>query len=151
MKIATLLISSIMFLLTTQRLPIPDCVDYTCTCVSKDVRFIIKPICPNKAVNACYAKTTCKKQSDGKCDYTRTPAVNRCLALANGTGSSCMKTGCSGQICASHNVITTCDWRPEFACFKTAQCKIQAKTGQCGFTMTSQLLACLSGKGISQI
>ncbi len=54
----------------------------------------------------------------------------------------CIKTGCSGQVCADENVITTCEWRPEYACYKKARCERQAD-GKCGFTKTPELLSCL--------
>lgn len=57
----------------------------------------------------------------------------------------CFKTGCGNQVCADHNVITTCEWRPEYACYQKAACERQ-KNGDCGFTMTPELKACLAGK-----
>jgi hypothetical protein len=54
----------------------------------------------------------------------------------------CMKTGCSGQVCSDEEVITTCEFRPEYECYKKAACERQ-KNGQCGFTQTPELLACL--------
>jgi hypothetical protein len=58
------------------------------------------------------------------------------------TTKSCIKTGCSGQVCADTEVITTCEWRPEYACYKRARCERQSD-GKCGFTMTPELRACL--------
>ena len=55
---------------------------------------------------------------------------------------ACSKQGCSGQICADHSVITTCEFRPEFACFHSATCARQAD-GNCGWTQTPALTACL--------
>ncbi|PON12673.1 hypothetical protein C2W62_38395 [Candidatus Entotheonella serta] len=54
----------------------------------------------------------------------------------------CQSTGCSGQICAETAVMTTCEWRAEYACYQTAVCKQQAN-GQCGWTETPELLECL--------
>jgi len=54
----------------------------------------------------------------------------------------CMKTGCSSQVCADKEVITTCEYRTEYDCYKTAACERQ-KNGECGFTMTPELAACL--------
>ena len=56
--------------------------------------------------------------------------------------AQCRATGCSSQVCADQDVITTCEFRPEFDCFRTAQCERQADN-QCGWTMTSELQACL--------
>jgi len=57
--------------------------------------------------------------------------------------AQCRATGCSGQVCADQDVITTCEFRPEFACYRNARCERQAG-GQCGWTMTPELQACLS-------
>ena len=54
----------------------------------------------------------------------------------------CMKTGCSGQVCSDHEVITTCEYRTEYECYKKAACERQAN-GDCGFTQTPELTACL--------
>jgi len=59
------------------------------------------------------------------------------------TSSGCVVTGCSGQICASEKQITTCEFKPEYACYKTATCEKQA-SGGCGWTSTPELAACLS-------
>jgi hypothetical protein len=59
------------------------------------------------------------------------------------TKKSCIKTGCSGQVCSDTEVITTCEWRPEYACYKRARCERQAD-GKCGFTRTAELTACLA-------
>jgi len=54
----------------------------------------------------------------------------------------CMKTGCSGQVCSDKEVITTCEFRAEYECYKKAACERQAN-GDCGWTQTSELTACL--------
>jgi hypothetical protein len=57
----------------------------------------------------------------------------------------CIKTGCSSQVCSDHTVMTTCEWRAEYACYQKASCARQAD-GNCGFTPTRELSACLTGK-----
>jgi len=57
--------------------------------------------------------------------------------------AQCRVTGCSSQVCADQDVITTCEFRPEFACYTNAVCERQADN-QCGWTMTSELQACLA-------
>jgi hypothetical protein len=57
----------------------------------------------------------------------------------------CIKTGCSNQVCSDHTVMTTCEWRAEYACYQKATCARQAD-GNCGFTPTRELTACLPGK-----
>jgi hypothetical protein len=61
---------------------------------------------------------------------------------ASGASKPCMRTGCSAQICADKEVITTCEYRTEYDCYKKAACERQ-KNGECGFTMTPELAACL--------
>jgi hypothetical protein len=63
--------------------------------------------------------------------------------LGSKTNKACIRTGCSGQVCADTEVITTCEWRPEYACYKGSRCERQAD-GKCGFTMTPELKACLA-------
>lgn len=57
-------------------------------------------------------------------------------------GDGCIVTGCSGQVCAEEEVITTCEFRPEYACYKDAVCERQAN-GECGWTETEKLRRCL--------
>lgn len=58
----------------------------------------------------------------------------------------CMIGGCSGQLCVEKtdgNVASTCMFNPQYACYKTAECKRQT-SGQCGWTKTPTLAACLA-------
>ena len=54
----------------------------------------------------------------------------------------CIKTGCSSQVCSDKEVITTCEWRREYECYRSARCERQA-SGECGFTPSRELTACL--------
>jgi hypothetical protein len=60
----------------------------------------------------------------------------------SGSLKPCMKTGCSGQVCSDKEVITTCEYKTEYECYKKAACERQAN-GDCGFTPTPELTACL--------
>lgn len=56
----------------------------------------------------------------------------------------CYVGGCSGQICSENpDAVSTCEYRSEYACYQKATCERQA-SGQCGWTMTSELKACLA-------
>jgi len=55
----------------------------------------------------------------------------------------CIKTGCSSQICADETVMSTCEYKAEYACYKKATCERQAD-GNCGFTKTKELTSCLA-------
>lgn len=55
----------------------------------------------------------------------------------------CVISGCSGEICADEERISTCIYKPEFACYKQATCELQADN-RCGWTQTPELKACLT-------
>lgn len=59
------------------------------------------------------------------------------------TQKECIVTGCSGQVCADEEVITTCEFKPQYACFRTAKCERQSD-GKCDWTMTEELATCLA-------
>ena len=54
----------------------------------------------------------------------------------------CKKTGCSSQVCSDQDVVTSCEWRTEYECYRKAACERQ-RNGECGFTQTPELAACL--------
>ncbi len=60
--------------------------------------------------------------------------------------AGCAVAGCSGQICTdadrARDLVTTCEYRAEYGCYKTARCERQA-SGACGWTETAELAACL--------
>lgn len=64
----------------------------------------------------------------------------------SGNADTCVVTGCSGQICAESEMMSTCEYRAEYACYKTAKCEKQS-SGQCGWSQTSELSVCLAGGG----
>lgn len=85
-----------------------------------------------------------------RCAAMRCTASSHC-ALLNGSptcapntpvANPCIKTGCSGEICADSSQASICIVRPEYACYQQAECKRQSN-GQCGFTKTATLTACL--------
>lgn len=55
----------------------------------------------------------------------------------------CIKTGCSNQICAEEAVVSTCEFRMEYECYKKATCERQ-QDGNCGFTKTPELDSCIT-------
>ena len=58
--------------------------------------------------------------------------------------NGCVKGGCSGTVCAEpgNEVVTTCEFKPEYACYRDASCERQGD-GHCGWTQTPRLTACL--------
>ena len=61
--------------------------------------------------------------------------------------NECAIAGCSGELCVSadeaDDIFTICIYRPEYACYREASCELQAN-GKCGWTQTTELLACLA-------
>ncbi|MBY0538117.1 hypothetical protein K2P47_01815 [Patescibacteria group bacterium] len=59
---------------------------------------------------------------------------------------ACVVGGCSSQLCGEASemdgMVTTCEYREEYACYQTAKCERQA-TGKCGWTETPELLQCI--------
>jgi hypothetical protein len=66
-------------------------------------------------------------------------------ASAKPVGGGCKPTGCSSEVCADTDMITACVYLPKYACYKDAKCERQ-KDGQCGWTPTAALTACLKAK-----
>jgi len=57
----------------------------------------------------------------------------------------CIRAGCSGTICVDEKdepIITTCEFRPEYACYREAICERQ-ENEECGWTQTTELTECL--------
>jgi hypothetical protein len=60
----------------------------------------------------------------------------------------CHRGGCSNHVCADEpGVVTTCEWRDEYACYQQATCARQPN-GQCGFTPSQALTDCLADAGV---
>lgn len=59
------------------------------------------------------------------------------------TQVTCKKTGCSGELCSSEEMFSTCTWKNAYACYSPAVCEYQISTGECGFTNTTTLATCL--------
>jgi len=74
----------------------------------------------------------------------RIPVVFRNFTSGTTTTlTPCFATGCSGQVCSDREVVTTCEFRPEYACYRQAKCERQANN-QCGWTQTTALRSCLN-------
>lgn len=60
--------------------------------------------------------------------------------------AACQPAGCSGQLCVNvdkaSDLVTTCEFLAEYACYKTAKCERQSD-GNCGWTQNTALSACL--------
>ena len=58
--------------------------------------------------------------------------------------TTCKVGGCSGQLCVGPGDpdVSTCEWREEYGCYRTASCEPQAD-GRCGWTPSDELLRCV--------
>jgi hypothetical protein len=99
---------------------------------------------PNAAIPAI-----CQLCDDGSCAGVvceNGEWVMRCAGQSGG----CARGGCSSQLCVEASqaggIVSTCEWRDEYACYQAAPCERQAD-GQCGHTQTPELLSCLGGSG----
>jgi hypothetical protein len=98
--------------------------------------------CVLRPQDQCYEGATCERQPDGVCAWTPTPALEACLARFDPVKPTCFATGCSGEVCADEPVASTCEFLPEFECYRDASCERQPD-GPCGWTPTPALEECL--------
>ncbi len=90
--------------------------------------------------------------------FVRTGSPSTGSGSSSGGGAvatkECVVSGCSGQICAEEEMVSTCEYRPEYTCYKTASCERQ-QDGSCGWTQTAVLTFCLQAsvltKGNAQV
>lgn len=62
--------------------------------------------------------------------------------------TTCMRTGCSAQVCAAAPVFTTCEYRDWYQCFDLATCGASAD-GECGWQGNAAFEACMAAHGAS--
>lgn len=92
-----------------------------------------QPECPG-------VKSTCH---DGSCLFPK------CLDLPApecAKDSDCEVGGCSGQVCAKggKRIITTCEYRPEYACYKFTDCA--CVDNKCKWVEKQEFVRCLNEK-----
>ncbi len=97
-----------------------------------------------------YNKFSC---SDNKCVenvFIADPCLNHYLENEKcNSGSDCVTGGCSGQICGKkgsvENIITTCEFKEEYACLKETQCACIAN--KCVWEQTKEYKDCMAKYG----
>lgn len=102
-------------------------------------------LCGGHAVGDSFPST------DGCNTCTCTQSGIACTKMAcSPPRDGCKVAGCSGQLCVEQedDGISTCEYREEYACYKTATCERQTN-GQCGWTQTAALRRCLGGSASS--
>lgn len=95
--------------------------------------------------NAYPQATSTAQGSSGTQPTTPAPVVT---PTPPGGKLACIRGGCSGQVCVEERadgdgLVTTCEYRAEYACYNSARCERQV-TGTCGWTSTPELSACLA-------
>ncbi len=69
--------------------------------------------------------------------------TNQDAPVVTNPPGKCYVGGCSSQLCSDQSdMVSTCEFREEYACYQGATCERQT-SGQCGWTATSELQACL--------
>jgi hypothetical protein len=76
-------------------------------------------------------------------DELRVPVIFEQARVGVEARDNCVITGCSGQLCAEQEAISTCEWQPKYACYREAVCERQ-QDGLCGWTQTPTLATCLA-------
>ena len=68
------------------------------------------------------------------------------LIIAPTNVITCVPAGCSQELCmektAANDTVSICLWSDKYACYQSAECKVQA-SGKCGWTQTQELKSCL--------
>lgn len=118
----------------------PDAAELVCACDGRTY------------TNACFAHLRgLSIRAEGACPDAPTPVGLEDPGDPTPTGAEnaeagegCMRTGCSGEICAreGNEQQSTCEMRPEYACLEKARCELQPG-GDCGWTGTPDFDACM--------
>jgi hypothetical protein len=78
------------------------------------------------------------------------PAFNSSPVEEKPVAAKCYVGGCSGQICSDQEgLVSTCEFKPEYSCYQQSKCERQSN-GQCGWTPTAGLQACLANPPTSR-
>ncbi len=72
------------------------------------------------------------------------PAVTTAEAGTCGSDADCHRTGCSGEVCSDRDMLTSCLWRPEYACYGEPFARCACGAGACGWAPDPSLTACLA-------
>ncbi len=114
------------------RAPCPQQVCRAGECVEPEAECHVDSDCPRRVC----VRAPCPQQ------------VCRDNACVEPPPAACVRGGCSSQLCIEEGSggISTCEWRPEYACYQRATCERQA-SGACGFTPSAELTACLANPG----
>lgn len=99
----------------------------------------------------CGAGASCTAGSKDCLPCASCPSCAMCCGMceADPAPSTCAPTGCSGQICASEPMFTTCEWNPVYACYSLAKCGNTGPDGACAWSGGADFDACLGTGGLA--
>ena len=69
-----------------------------------------------------------------------------CKRCVEDDSTTCLVGGCSGQLCYDPNTdsgISTCEFKPEYACYADANCGPYGPAGSCAWEQTDALTTCI--------
>lgn len=90
----------------------------------------------------CESKQKCLRTWEEECPSTEPASVKECI-----TDDDCVTGGCSGTVCQSKDaepIFTTCEYLPEYACYKEINCG--CVEGRCEWEKTSDFDRCVKEK-----
>lgn len=105
----------------------------------------------------CWTEMAARKNDSSLCANVADAAKKGyCLSLISqnaskdecGNDSGCFTAGCSGQLCVPESgkgIITTCEYRPEYACLNLTRCGCSA--GKCAWEQNANYSQCLADVG----
>jgi len=130
------------------------CCGNTCRCAdgSEPVACFANPC---DVTPACEEAAVCEANYCGGCNAEFYDESGRAVCEPEppekaecSSDADCFQTGCSGQICAAEERLTTCEFREEFACFQDpAITTCGCEDGRCAFAATPELDACVAALG----
>ncbi len=107
--------------------------------------------------NECTWQSNCREfrpQENGRYSFTGTFNYDRFgskLVVDSFQAADCQRAGCSSQVCANTaNVITTCEFRPEYQCYADQYCQAQ-RNGHCGWSQDPALLMCIDSHRVMRL
>lgn len=74
---------------------------------------------------------------------TSSPVIVPSTELDITPAKPCMISGCSGQICSDSAMMSTCEYKEVYQCYKSARCERNMQ-GVCGWVEDDTLRSCLA-------